>query len=127
MEQLAIARVVFGDCGAPGLARDENASLREDDLLADGFVRVAAKSSKTRTYKYGWLPPDLHAELLDGCEDGWVFGRFADELRNLLAHWCKRPNHAAKVKEFSPRRMVAWMQDELQRYNELQRTAEGIG
>jgi integrase len=101
-----------------GWRATEIASLREENVLDDGFVRVPAKSSKSRKHKYGWLPADLHAKLRACAAGGWAFGQFADDLRQLLSVWKHRPNHAAKVKEFSPVRMVGWLQDELQRYND---------
>jgi len=101
-----------------GWRATEIASLREDDLLADGYVRVSAESSKTRKHKYGWLPVDLHDELRACCSGGFAFGRFSDGLRRLLLLWKRRPHHAAKIKEFSPERFVGWLQDELQRYND---------
>ena len=61
--------------------RTETASLRESDLLDDGFIRVAAESSKTRKEKHGCLPPDLHAELKQCGKGGFAFGKFADDLR----------------------------------------------
>ncbi len=100
-----------------GWRATEIASMKADDILADGFIRVAAESSKTRRHKHGWLPPELHTELQECAGGGWAFGRFADELGRLLLLWKRRPNHAAKIKEFTPARMVAWLQDELQRYN----------
>jgi integrase len=40
----------------------------------------------------------------------------ADGERRLIL--CKkRPNHAKAVKEFTPKRLVCWLQDELKRYN----------
>ena len=95
----------------------EIGSLRTEDLLDDGFVRVAAATSKTRKHKIGWLPPDLHAELRGCCADGWAWGRFSDELRRLLMLWKRQPNHAASVRDFSPGRFVVWIQRELQRFN----------
>lgn len=82
-------------------------------MLADGFVRVAAENCKTRRTKYGWLPADLHSRLQACGAGGWTFGRFSDELRRLHILWRKRPSHAARVGEFTPDRLVFWMQDEL--------------
>ncbi len=84
----------------------------------DGFVRVAPERCKTRWYKYGWLPADLYAGLKACAADGWAFGRFSDELRRLLILWKRQPNHARMVKEFTPKRLVCWLQDELKRYND---------
>jgi len=100
-----------------GWRATETASLREDDLLADGFVRVAPERCKTRRYKYGWLPAYLYADLKACAAGGWAFGRFSDELRRLLILWKRQPNHARMVKEFTPKRLVCWLQDELKRYN----------
>ena len=100
-----------------GWRATEIASIRNDDLLADGFVRVAASRSKTSRHKYGWLPPDLYADL-QACATGeWAFGRFSDELRRLIMLWKKQPHHAAMVKDFSPKRLVCWIQDEIKRFN----------
>ncbi|MEN6405893.1 MAG: hypothetical protein ABFC77_05420 [Thermoguttaceae bacterium] len=101
-----------------GWRATEVASIREEDLLPDGYVRVAAKSCKTRRHKYGWLPPDLYADV-QSCEaGGFAFGRFSDELRRLLMLWKRQPHHASMVRDFSPKRLVGWLQDELQRFNE---------
>jgi integrase len=107
-----------------GWRATEIASLREEDIMADGFVRVAAESSKTRRYKFGWLPAELHDELKACCANGWAFGRFPDELRRLLLLWKRQPNHAAKVRDFAPKRLVGWLQDELQRFCEARQAAE---
>jgi integrase len=103
---------------ATGWRATEIASMRADDVLDDGFVRVLAESSKTRRRKHGCLSPTLHAELQACAAGGWAFGRFSDELRRRLILWKKRPHHAAKVKDFTPERLVGWMQDELQRFND---------
>ena len=105
-----------------GWRANELASLRDEDIFSDGFVCVGAQSSKTRKRKYGWLPPHLHGELLACSADGWAFGRFTDELRRNLVER-RRPHHAARVKAFSPHRLVGWLQDELKRYNEYQAQA----
>jgi integrase len=104
-----------------GWRATEIASMKADDVLADGFIRVRAESSKTRKNKFGRLPEGLHAELKGLAADGWAFGRFSDELRRLLYVWKLRPHHAAKVKGFTADRLVGWMQDELQRYNDEKR------
>ena len=100
-----------------GWRATETASLREDDLLPDGFVRVAAENCKTRRQKFGWLPADLYADVKACASGGWVFGSFSDELRRRLILCRKQPNHAARVKAFSPNRLVGWLQDEFERYN----------
>jgi integrase len=100
-----------------GWRATETASLREEDLLAGGFVRVAPARCKTRRYKYGWLPADLYADLKACAADNWAFGRFSDDLRRLLILWKRQPNHARLVKDFTPKRLVCWLQDELKRYN----------
>jgi integrase len=101
-----------------GWRATETASIREEDLLADGFVRVAARTSKTRKHKYGWLPADLFMRVEACAGNGWAFGRFSDELRRLLMLWRKQPHHAAMVQEFTPKRLVGWLQDELTRFND---------
>jgi hypothetical protein len=101
-----------------GWRATETASLREEDLLPDGFVRVAAENCKTRRHKYGWLPADLYADVQACAADGWAFGRFSDQLRRLLLLWRKRPGHAALLKEFTPKRMVQWFQDELRAFQD---------
>lgn len=103
-----------------GWRATEIASLRTEDLLDDGIVQCVAGSSKTRKQKFGQLTPALHAELRGRCAGGMVWGRFSDELRRLLILWKRQPNHAARVREFSPGRLVAWLQHELQRFNEVQ-------
>jgi integrase len=103
-----------------GWRATELASLRAEDLLDDGIVQCVAQSSKTRKQKFGQLSPALHTELRERCAGGWVWGRFSDELRRLLILWKRQPNHAASVRDFSPARLVAWLQDELKRYNAVQ-------
>jgi integrase len=100
-----------------GWRATEIASIREDDLLADGFVRVTASTSKTRRHKYGWLPADLYARVKACVAGGYAFGRFSDELHRLLLLWKRKPNHAARVLSFTPKRLVCWLQDELSRFN----------
>jgi integrase len=102
-----------------GWRATEIASLREEDLLPDGHLRVSATSSKTRKAKYGWLPADLYADLKSCAVDGSAFGKFAGELQRRLLVVRRQPGHAARVKsEFSPDRLVGWLQDELQRFND---------
>ena len=101
-----------------GWRATELASLRLEDLLADGHVRVTAVTNKTRRHKYGRLPPELYGELRACAADGCAFGRFPDELRRLLTLWHRQPHHAAVVKDFSPRRLVGWLQKELQRFHD---------
>ena len=103
-----------------GWRATETASLKEDDILDDGFVRIAAKSSKTRKHKVGWLPEKIHTELCACRASGWAFGRFPEELRRLLTSLKGRPHHAARVNDFSPKRLVGWLQDELNRYHQVQ-------
>jgi len=107
-----------------GWRANELASMREEDILADGYIRVAAESSKTRRYKFGWLPPQLHTDLKACSTGGWAFGRFSDDLRRLLILWKRRPHHAAKVCDFAPQRLVGWLQDELQRFHESRQAEE---
>ena len=109
--------------GTTGWRATEIASMKADDILEDGFLRVSAETSKTRRHKHGWLPPSLHAELRACAADGWAFGRFADELRRLMYVWKRQPHHAAKIKGFSPARLVGWIQDELKRFNREQAEA----
>ena len=78
-----------------GWRATEVASIREEDLLPDGFVRVAAENCKTRRHKYGWLPPDMYADVQACAAGGLAFGRFSDELRRLLMLWKRQPHHAA--------------------------------
>jgi integrase len=104
--------------GFVGWRATETASIQEDDIYADGTVRVKSSICKTRKDKYGWLPEDLHSRLLAGVSEGWAFGRFSDELRRRLSLVRGQHNAAARVKDFSPKRLVGWMQDELKRYNE---------
>ncbi len=107
-----------------GWRATEIASMREEDILADGFIRVAAESSKTRRYKFGWLPAGLHAELKGCVAGGFAFGKFADELRRLMFVWKHQPHHAARIKDFAPDRLVGWLQDELQRFHDGRQKAE---
>lgn len=100
---------------ASGWRATEVASLKSDDLLPDGYVRVASADCKTRRNKLAWLPAGLYADLLSLGADGYAFGRFSAELR--LHRLAKRePHHAARVEAYSPARLVGWLQDELQRF-----------
>jgi len=99
-----------------GWRATETAGIREEDLLSDGYVRVVAERCKTRRHKHGWLPPDLYADLKACSAGGWAFGRFSDELRRLLILWKRQPHHARVVKDFTPKRLVCWVQDELKRF-----------
>lgn len=101
-----------------GWRATEVASLTESDIFDGGLVRVRAANSKTRVEKFAQLPIELHEQLRQCGAGGMAFGRFADELRRLLMLWKRRPQHAAKVRDFSPKRLVGWLQDELDRYNE---------
>ena len=101
-----------------GWRATETAAIREQDLLGDGHVRVVAKNCKTRRHKYGYLPPQPLRRSTGVCGGGWAFGRFSDQLRRLLLLWKKRPSHAARVKDFQPRRFVQWLQDELVHFRE---------
>ena len=103
--------------GFVGWRATETASIEEDDIYADGTVRVKASIVKTRRDKYGWLPEDLHSRLRAGVSDGWAFGRFSDELRRRLSIVRGQHYAAARVKDFAPKRLVGWMQDEMKRYN----------
>jgi len=43
----------------------------------------------------------------------------------LLLLWKRKPNHAARVRSFTPKRFVCWLQDELARFNhEVEKAAE---
>lgn len=106
-----------------GWRATETAALREKDLLGDGNIRVIAENCKTRRHKYGWLPPDLYADLEACAAGGWAFGRFPNELRRLHILWRKRPHDAGMVKDFTPRRFVQWLQDELTHFR-TEREAE---
>jgi integrase len=101
-----------------GWRATEIASIRDEDLLPDGFVRVVASTSKTRKHKYGWLPDELYQRLKACSTGGWVFGRFSDELSRLYLVWKREPHHAARVRGFTPKRLVGWLQDELARFND---------
>lgn len=103
-----------------GWRATETASIREKDLLGDGNIRVIAENCKTRRHKYGWLPPDLYADLKACAAGGWAFGRFSDELRRRHILVRKRPRDAAQVKDFAPRRFVQWLQDELTHFRKGQ-------
>jgi integrase len=106
-----------------GWRATETASLRVDGLLAGGFVKVQAESSKTRKHKHSRLPADLFADVQACSAGGWAFGRFSDELRRLMLLWKRRPHHAALIKDFTPKRFVGWVQDELQRFSDEQTKA----
>ena len=94
----------------------EIASMREEDLLADGYVRVTAQTCKTRRHKYGWLPPELAAEV-QACSAG--VGPLVASPTNCGGLCCfgSGPHHAAKIRDFAPDRLVGWLQDELKRFH----------
>lgn len=110
--------VYLGVLGFCGWRATETAAIKEDDIFADGTVRVKSSTCKTRKDKYGWLPEELHSRLRAGVCNGWAFGRFPDELRRRLSLIRGQHYAAARVRDFSPDRLVGWMQDELQRFNE---------
>ena len=77
-----------------GWRATETAGLRVDGLLADGFVKVQAESSKTRKHKHSRCRRPVRRRTACSA-GGWAFGRFSDELRRLLLLWKRRPHHAA--------------------------------
>jgi hypothetical protein len=68
--------------------------------------------SRTESHR---LDP-LHADLCRCAAGGWAFGRFSEDLHRLLILWRKDPCTAGKVKDFTPVRLVGWMQEELRRF-----------
>jgi integrase len=115
-----LIRVYLDVLAWTGWRATETAGIREEDSLADGFVRIVSMHSKTRKPKVAWLPPELLADLQACSANGWAFGRFSDEFRRLLLLWKKQPHNAARVREFAPARLVGWLQDELKRFNDEQ-------
>ena len=115
--------IYFRGGGADGLARDRDrqpARVRSATrwLRADPRGGVQDPPREVRPAAGG---PGM--DQLAACvADGMAFGRFADELRRLLMLWKRRPHHAAKVRDFSPERLVGWLQDELERFNEHRAT-----
>lgn len=107
---------------ALGWRATELASIRTEDMLEDGFVRVVSAACKTRRHKYGCLPAGLYESLAACSADGWAFGRFADELRRRLLVVRRAPHQAAQVKSFEPSRLVHWLQEQFQAF-QAERTA----
>lgn len=107
-----------------GWRATEIASLRQEDILPDGILRVRAEASKTRVAKTATVPAALHEELKAMSTNGMIFGRFSDDLRRRLTLLKQRPRHASMVRDFTPKRLVGWMQDELQRHFEERQLAE---
>jgi hypothetical protein len=110
-----------------GWRATETAAIRQEDLLGSGNVRVIAENCKTRRHKYGWLPPELYADLQGCSADGWAFGRFSDELRRLHILWRKRPHDAGLVMDYAPHRLVYWAQDELIHFHKEREAGMGEG
>jgi hypothetical protein len=63
-----------------GWRATEIASIRTEDILDEGYLRVDAATSKTRRAIYGWLPEGLHNELRLCAAGDWAFGRFSVDL-----------------------------------------------
>jgi integrase len=83
--------------------------------LADGRIMFASETTKGRKQRACRLPPALFTELQAMAGPTYVFQRFADELR--AAHrQCGRWNHCRVVKDFSPRQLVGWLQDQAAAY-----------
>jgi hypothetical protein len=88
------------------LACDRDRQHSRRWLAGRGPRLLLAESCKTRRPKYTFLPAPLYAELCDCAANGWTFGRFSDELRRRLILLKHRPNHAARTKDFTPKRLV---------------------
>ena len=100
-----------------GWRATETASIRAVDLLDGDYVRVIAANNKTRGEKFAKLPPELFAALKAGCAGGMAFGKFSDDLRRLLLVLKHAPHQASTVRDFTPDRLVHWLQDELGRFH----------
>lgn len=100
--------------GAVGCRIYELASL-PTSCLQDGrlvFEAVTAKGRKTRRSK---LPKDLYEEVVAGAGGRYAFEGFSEQLR-AIHRGRGRHDHAASVKGFTPERMVAWLEDEVDKY-----------
>lgn len=106
-----------------GWRASEVASLKSDDLVGDDVVICRAENSKTRRQKTDALEASLFADLRSCSAGGWAFGKFAAELPRRLRSK-GQAHHAARVQDFSPGRLVHWMQAELERYNDRQAKAD---
>jgi len=85
------------------------------DALKDGRLTFVAETTKGRQERSCLLPADLFKELAAIAGPTYVFERFADELRAIHRRR-GRPHCANSVKDFSPSRMKAWLQDEVACY-----------
>lgn len=85
--------------------------------LDDGHLRFTSDTTKGRKERVCWLPTALYSELKATAGPTFVFERFADQLRQT--HKKRgRLNHAKRVKDFSPERLIGWLQNEAQAYIE---------
>jgi hypothetical protein len=86
--------------------------------LRDGRIRFMSETTKGRMERACRLPAELYAELERIAGSKYVFERFSDDLR--AAHLRKgAPNHAKAVRDFTPARMVHWIQKEAKAYFKL--------
>lgn len=105
-------------CRIYELASLPAAGLQDGRLV---FEAVTAKGRKTRKSK---VPKLLYDELGTLSGEKFVFEPFADQLRAI--HRCRgRLDHASSVRGFTPERLVAWLEDELDKYRRAQTPRRG--
>ena len=96
-------------CRIGELAHTPTASLK------DGRIYFEARTTKGRKQRAVKLPPALYEELRSIAGPKYVFQAFAEQLRTV--HRKRgRPNTAAAVQRFRPKRLIDWLEDQLIAY-----------
>jgi hypothetical protein len=88
------------------------ASVKDEQLADDGTITVLPENNKT-TYLFAKLSPDLLARVRACSANGFIWGKFSDDLRRHYMLARKRSDHANRVKNFEPRRLVEWFQKQV--------------
>lgn len=94
----------------------ELAAARSENLR-DGRIYFTSETTKGRKARACLLPKKLFAALRGEAGPTFVFEAFPDQLRSI--HRRRGNHHHVKaVKNFSPKRVVGWLQDQLSIYFE---------
>jgi hypothetical protein len=85
--------------------------------LKDGRITFTSETTKGRKQRACLLPTALYAELREIAGPQYVFERFAEELR-AIHRGRGMPHHARTVHDYTPPRLVNWLQDQSRLYFE---------
>ncbi|WP_437200762.1 tyrosine-type recombinase/integrase [Planctomicrobium sp. SH664] len=85
--------------------------------LRDGRIYFTAETTKGRKQRGCRLPGALYEELRGMAGKEFIFGNFSDELRAVHLRR-NRPQAAKSVGQFTPARLVNWLQDQNTLYQE---------